>query len=163
MFTKTYGIISMFSYVLGNVDTSPNGILIDKVTGATTYTTFKVNGNSLPIPFRITSMIVNMFGNSGINGPFKGELNKCLKIIRKNAIAFATCIQFVISEAPFDQPLLPNQFLNKYLRGGKQEREIEMFYARIAGEKGEELENLIKKATSIENMAQMPMRWCAWW
>ena len=153
----------MFSYILGNIESSPKGILINKTTGIATYTNFLVKGSSHPVPFRLTPLIISSFGTSGVKGPFYTELGRALKIIRKNSIGLAVCLQFAISDSPFEPSLIPNQFYAKFTGKEKEKSEIDEVYERIQNDKDNKIDNLIINAHSIINLAQMPKSWRAWW
>ncbi|OHT04992.1 hypothetical protein TRFO_27375 [Tritrichomonas foetus] len=114
MFAKSYGVLSAVSYIVGNVDTSPSAILFDKVSGAVTYTQFTVSGEALPIPFRLTKMIVGALGSSGVNGQFRLALESSIKRTRRFKSLIAPCLQFFVGEAPFDPIIVPQKYNKIY-------------------------------------------------
>ena len=163
MFAKSMGVLSAVSYVFGEMDTSPSGILIDKVSGATTYTQCVATGERKPVPFRLTPSIVAAFGTCGVGGPFKQALTNSLEMTRKRAASLANILQFVVCKEPYEPRTIPKE----YARFGSCERAdggIDEFYGRIIGKGtvGTHVQELISAATSMENMAKMPGRWMPW-
>ncbi|OHT01465.1 FATC domain containing protein [Tritrichomonas foetus] len=172
MFAKTMGTLAAVSYLIGSADNTPKGILIDKTTGEVTFTNFCVSGSSQPVPFRLTRMIVSAFGPYGVNGPYKDSLEKALKGVRKYSHAIASCSQLAIGNAPFDPAILPIQYTKRFINKGNNEEdsqkmsEIDQFYSRFDGygkDLKTEIEILIEKASSIENLSNMPAQFYAWW
>ena len=108
------GALAAISYIISCADNTPRGILIDKTKGEVAYAKFRVTGLNQNVPFKLIRMVNYAFGPCGVKGPFITSLVKALKGIRKYSNALATCIQFALGEAPFDEPKLPKGYLDKY-------------------------------------------------
>ena len=177
MFARTMGMFCALSYIIGGVDNSPRGILIDKTTGEVTYTSFIVVAHEQPdpqmnlqcatqdiphghgqiLPFRLTKMVVGAFGPYGTHGPFKISFEKTFRAIIKFKNSLALCSQLVIGEPPFEEMKFPHNYLAKF-QNEKQikEDEIDKFYSRFdktSNEIDKEIDKLIEKATNIENVS----------
>lgn len=168
MFSQTLGALSAVSYLFGSVDTSPDGILIDKSSGAVTYTKFIAAGQCQAVPFRLTKMIEFSFGTCGVSGPFIKNLSAVLKEVRKKANSLAPCLQFTICQPPFNQSCIPKKFIERYSGSQSSEKNdpLDLFYERIACDEtphDKNIQQLIEAASSIDNIIQMPADWYPWW
>jgi phosphatidylinositol kinase/protein kinase (PI-3 family) len=164
-FANSVGVLAMISYVFGFVDTTLSGILIDKETGSLNYSRFTIGGRVSPVPFRLTRVIVAALGIAGVDGPFMTNMTAGLNCMRKHAKALALVLPMFFHKEPYDSPRLPRQYMEPFVRVSDVGDEIDEFYQRIIGEGdlGAETRALIEKATSKDNMAEMPGSWLPWW
>lgn len=167
-FASSLGALSAVSYIVGTVNHSPRNFLIDKTTGAVTFSTFSGVEPKQPVPFRLTPMILKALGRYGVRGPFSRSYNLSMKEIRKRAKGLAPFLQFATSSPPFDPPQVPSKLMQGFGIDvvDTVSDELNELYDRILGmdvPPDEELEALVARASSIENIAKMPAEWYPWW
>lgn len=164
------GALSAVSYIIGTVNHSPQQILIDKTSGAVTFARFSGMESKQPVPFRLTLMIENALGRYGVFGPFSKSFCLSLKMISKKAKAMAPFLQFTTAKKPFDNPIVPTNFLTAFGLNVENQGSVELdgLYSRIASPLEnstieQALEELVAKSKNIKNIALMPMEWYPWW
>ncbi|EAX95733.1 FATC domain containing protein [Trichomonas vaginalis G3] len=164
-FSKTLGIISALFYVGGCSDTSLNDILFDKASGALDYSSFIVNTHSQPVPFRLTAMLERALGTAGVNGTFRSYLVSTLEDIRSYKRGLAPALQFAVMRPPFDKYFVPTSYIGTFTSEFNSSEEVDSVYPRIKGfgSLEKEVDDLIKQATNVENLAKMPLSWIPWW
>ncbi|EAY09805.1 PIKK family atypical protein kinase [Trichomonas vaginalis G3] len=165
-FSASTGALSVLSYLFGSVNSGPSDILFEKSTGATTFTAFRVTGESQKVPFRLTPMFESALGTCGVNGPFRVSMMKYLKSIRHNANSLSPILQFVLGKTPFADPCLSKSYVGKYGAETHLNQDIELLNERIVGtgkDLDTEVDDLIKAATDMNNIAEMPSQWIPWW
>jgi phosphatidylinositol kinase/protein kinase (PI-3 family) len=151
------GSLAALAYVIGGVDTSPQGLLIDRTHGTVTSARFLVIPNEMPVPFRLTPMVVAAFGTAGVAGPFGVALTEAMRTIRKWSLAIAPFVQFAMGPIGAWGGIPPS---------GDPDDDADRVYGRIAG-KTQSLEKdiaeLITRASDRRNYSQMPEQWAANW
>ncbi|OHT04600.1 PIKK family atypical protein kinase [Tritrichomonas foetus] len=170
LFSFSLGALSAVAYIIGTVNQSPQQILIDKTTGAVTFSRFSGMEPKQAVPFRLTPMIENALGRYGVSGPFSKSFSLCLKEISRRARAFAPFLQFTTENKPFEKPVVPNNFLSTFGINveSRDPNELDGLYTRIASPTEnstieQALAELVKNAKSVKNIALMPMEWYPWW
>jgi len=166
MFSKSYGALSALGYLIGSPGTGSTDILFEKTTGSTTYTSFRCSGSTQEMPFRMTRMIISALGITGAKGPFKETFELSLRQVHKHRNALASVIQFAIGQPPFEQCLLPTQYLAKYSFQAESSSHIDALYSRMIGENNkiqDEISFLVDKASAIDQLSKMPSSWIPWW
>ena len=171
LFSSSLGALSTVAYIIGTVNHSPQQILIDKTTGAVTFLRFSGMDPKQPVPFRLTPMIENALGRYGVEGPFSKTFCLCLKEIAKRARALAPFLQFTTEAKPFETSRVPTNFLSAFgvnVEPSDTSSELDGLYNRITSSLANEtmeqaLEELVKSAKNIKNIAKMPSEWYPWW
>jgi hypothetical protein len=156
-FARSMGSLSALAWVIGGVDTSPSGLLIDRTHGTVTSAKFFVLPQEQIVPFRLTPMVVAAFGSPGVDGTFRVALRNAIRPIRKWAMSLAPFLQFAVGDigAWAGMPSIVDP-----------ENDMDLLYGRIAG-KMEDLDKdvaaLIQKASDHKNYTRMPPQWSADW
>ena len=167
-FASSLGALSAVCYIVGTVNHTPSNFLIDKTTGAVTFSTFSGVKPNQPVPFRLTPMIEKALGRYGVQGPFSRSFSLSMKEIRKRARALAPFLQFTTGAPPFSPPQVPSKLLQGFGIDVVESvsDELNEIYQRILGmdmSPEDELNELVGRARSLENIAQMPGEWYPWW
>lgn len=108
-FVKSTALMSMAGYVIGIGDRHPSNIMIQRETGHVVHIDFgdsfevAINRDRMPekVPFRLTRMIVNAFGVTGVNGTFRAACEKYMRLIRDNKSSIIAQLEIFVHEPIF--------------------------------------------------------------
>ncbi|GMM52375.1 phosphatidylinositol kinase-related protein kinase [Starmerella bacillaris] len=179
-YTRSLAVMSMVGYILGLGDRHPLNLMLDRITGRVIHIDFgdcfeaAILREKFPekVPFRLTRMLTYATEVSGVEGSFRITCEHVMALIRDNAESL-----MAILEAFAYDPLINWGFeLPKDLRGGDPNARPRMVLQRIedkfAGNDfkrrhnlnvADQVDLLIQEATSIENLCQHFIGWCAFW
>ena len=98
-YTKSAATNSMVGHILGLGDRHTNNILIDNVTGELVHIDLGVafeQAKILPIPekmpFRLSRDVVDGFGPTGVEGVFRKNCERTMKVLREHKAALVTVL-----------------------------------------------------------------------
>jgi phosphatidylinositol kinase/protein kinase (PI-3 family) len=108
-FTLSTALMSMAGYVIGLGDRHPSNIMILRQTGHVVHIDFgesferTLNRDRMPekVPFRLTRMIVNAFGVSGIEGRFRQACEDIMRVLRDNTSSIIAQLEIFVHEPIF--------------------------------------------------------------
>jgi len=114
-YTSSLAVMSMVGYVLGLGDRHPSNLMLDRHTGKVIHIDFgdcfevAMNREKFPekIPFRLTRMLINAMGVSGIEGNFRIVCEKVMNVLRQNKESL-----MAVLEAFVHDPLINWRLLN---------------------------------------------------
>lgn len=108
-FVTSTAMVSLAGYVIGLGDRHPSNIMPQHATGHVVHIDFgdsfevDMNRTKLPerVPFRLTRMIVNAFGVSGVEGKFRAAFNDIMWILRENKNSIISQLEIFVHEPIF--------------------------------------------------------------
>ncbi|CDO94402.1 unnamed protein product [Kluyveromyces dobzhanskii CBS 2104] len=199
LYTNSVVTSSIVGYLLGLGDRHLNNVLIDVKTGESIHIDLGVafdQGKLLPIPelvpFRLTRDIVDGFGVTGIEGPFRKNCERVFKVLRDEKERLM-CVLNVLKWDPlysWKMTPLKKQRLQAKFAGDYEEEDISISDANfsellhednnndesIRALKGVEsklhgddlsveavIQELLSSATDIQNLATIYMGWSAFY
>eukprot|EP01117_Protostelium_nocturnum_P012841 TRINITY_DN4758_c0_g1_i1.p1 TRINITY_DN4758_c0_g1~~TRINITY_DN4758_c0_g1_i1.p1 ORF type:complete len:2361 (-),score=843.62 TRINITY_DN4758_c0_g1_i1:69-7151(-) len=91
-FTRSLATMSMVGYILGLGDRHCSNLMLDRLSGKIIHIDFgdcfevAMNRDKFPerVPFRLTRMLVNAMGVSGIEGNFRTTCENVMEVLREN-------------------------------------------------------------------------------
>lgn len=117
-YCKSVSISSMVGYILGLGDRHVQNILINKTTGEVIHIDLGVafeQGKCLPtpemVPFRLTRDLVDAFGSSGVEGSFRRNCERCLRVLRSSIDIIATIVEVLLHDPLHDWMMTSNKAL----------------------------------------------------
>lgn len=92
VFTRSLAVMSMVGYILGLGDRHCSNIMIDRKTGKAVHIDFgdcfevAMVREKFPerVPFRLTRMLINAMGVSGVEGNFRTTAENVMRVLREN-------------------------------------------------------------------------------
>ena len=105
MFVRSMAAASVLGHVFGLGDRHPNNLLLDFSTGEVVHIDYGVIfdvGKTLAVPeivpFRLTQSIVKALGVLGVDGPFKVNFEKVLRVVKSNRETLLTLLEAFIHD-----------------------------------------------------------------
>lgn len=91
-FTKSSAVMSMVGYILGLGDRHPSNLMLDRVSGRVVHIDFgdcfEVTAKRAIcpeiVPFRLTRMLTNAMETSGIEGTYRVNCERTMRVLREN-------------------------------------------------------------------------------
>ena len=127
-YTKSAATNSMVGHILGLGDRHTNNILIDNVTGELIHIDLGVafeQGKILPtpekIPFRLSRDIVDGFGPTGVEGVFRKNCERTMKVLREHKAALVTVLEVLLHDPLFNWSVGPSKAAAKQDAGKWEE------------------------------------------
>jgi len=130
-FTRSLALMSMVGYILGLGDRHCSNLMVDRKTGKVVHIDFgdcfevAMARDKFPekIPFRLTRMLINAMGVSGIEGNFRSTCESVMRVLRENKESL-----MAVLEAFVHDPLIGwRLFTPNELKDGEQQvREKDM-------------------------------------
>lgn len=176
-YTRSTATASILGYVLGLGDRHCNNILIDEISGEPVHIDLGVafdQGRRLPIPetvpFRLTRDVVDGFGILGTNGPFSKLSEHTFRVLQEHKAHILAIID-VLRWDPLHLWVLSPIRREKIQDGIGFEPEPDASEATAALTSVEDklnsglsveatVKELIREATSVENLALIYCGWC---
>ena len=108
-FVLSTALMSMAGYVIGLGDRHLSNIMIQRQTGHVVHIDFgdsfeiAINRDKMPekVPFRLTRMIVNAFGVTGVEGTFRSACEKIMRVLRDNKSSIIAQLEIFVHEPIF--------------------------------------------------------------
>jgi phosphatidylinositol kinase/protein kinase (PI-3 family) len=176
-FVLSTALMSMAGYIIGLGDRHPSNLMIQRQTGHVIHIDFgdsfevALNRDRMPekVPFRLTRMIVNALGVSGIEGRFRQSCEDILRVLRDNKSSVIAQLEIFVHE-----PIFVNKDNGTYGEG--QSSILDRVQAKLTGKDPEVYgENQIERSPEAQvnlliQMAADPYRyvnhyigWCQFW
>lgn len=168
-FVVSTALMSMAGYVIGLGDRHPCNIMIQRQTGRVVHIDFgdsfevAMNRDRMPekVPFRLTRMLVNAFGVSRIEGPFRNTCETILRVLRNNKSSITAQLEIFVHE-----PIFVNRD-----NGGTLDRIIEKLSGNDPKSDDstkeltieEQVNNLIEIASDPSRYVLHYIGWCQFW
>ncbi|OHT11231.1 PIKK family atypical protein kinase [Tritrichomonas foetus] len=119
-FVLSTALMSMAGYVIGLGDRHPSNIMIQRQTGHVVHIDFgdsfevALNRDRMPekVPFRLTRMLINAFGVTGVEGVFRSTCEKIMHVIRDNKSSIIAQLEIFVHE-----PIFANKDNGHYTEG----------------------------------------------
>ena len=182
-FNRSTALMSMVGYVIGLGDRHPMNILFMKRNGNIVHIDLsdvfeKAALRRLvaeTVPFRLTRMIERALGAGGTHGIFTATAEDVMSVMRRNSQTILAFLDIFVQEPVIDALWYEvgdgdkNADKNSENKTGLKQA-ISRVAEKLAGSCGgtvlsvhDQVEYLIKEATSEENLAQMFHGWAAYW
>lgn len=176
-FTTSAAVMSIVGNVIGLGDRHPNNILIDSATGTLVHIDF---GDALwtavlrpllkeTVPFRLTRMMTAAMGPTGYDGPFRSMAEHVMTAMKSHGEAIMSILR-VFEKAPIwaKKGTALNRAESSQLKAQEMgESFVKKFAERISGVDGktvkQQVDELIKVATSDVNLSKMYLGWQPFW
>lgn len=172
-FARSMGLMSIVGYVLGLGDRHPSNFMIDRNTGDVIHIDFgdcfdiAMKRVQFPenVPFRLTRMIVNSFGISGIEGDFRPVCERAMMLVRENCNSLASVLEIFVQEPIKDGEVeLPtNEIMprvwSKMLGTDFSSDASDATTIPVT----EQVDNLIQSASDQYNLSMLYSGWCPLW
>ena len=127
-YTKSAATNSMVGHILGLGDRHTNNILIDNVTGELIHIDLGIafeQAKILPkpetIPFRLSRDIVDGFGPTGVEGVFRKNCERTMKVLREHKAALVTVLEVLLHDPLFNWSVGPSKAAAKQDAGKWEE------------------------------------------
>ena len=127
-YTKSAATNSMVGHILGIGDRHTNNILIDNVTGELIHIDLGIafeQGKILPtpekIPFRLSQDVVDGFGPAGVEGVFRKNCERTMKVLREHKAALVTVLEVLLHDPLFNWSVGPSKAAAKQDAGKWEE------------------------------------------
>lgn len=176
-YSRTLAVMSMIGYILGLGDRHGENILFDGLSGDTVHVDLNClfeKGKTLEIPervpFRLTQNMVDALGVTGVEGVFRKAAEITMSILRSNSDSLMSVLEAFVHD-----PLV--EWTSKG-RGKSDPRDIRSnadknlhpIKRKLRGVMNEgtvvsvpnQVETLIKEATSPRNLSAMYVGWAPW-
>ncbi|KAF2457856.1 hypothetical protein BDY21DRAFT_320173 [Lineolata rhizophorae] len=181
-YTRTSAVMSIVGHSLGLGDRHPENISLEETTGSVVHVDFNclfekglTFAKPETVPFRLTRHMVDAFGPSGVEGPFRNAAEIVLRILRANYDPLSTILETFVHDPTTD-------FIGR--RGRRKivglaanlgpvpdtpQEVLDSFKAKLTGLLGGEsvplsvegyVEELIKLATDEWRLCNMYWGWC---
>lgn len=108
-FVLSTALMSMAGYIIGLGDRHPSNIMIQRQSGHVVHIDFgdsfevALNRDRMPekVPFRLTRMLINAFGASGVEGRFRSACEDIMRILRENKSSVIAQLEIFVHEPIF--------------------------------------------------------------
>lgn len=177
-YTRSLATMSMVGYVLGLGDRHPSNLMLDRLSGRILHIDFgdcfevAMTREKYPekIPFRLTRMLINAMEVTGIEGTYRMTCEKVMHVLRKNKDGLMAVLEAFIYDPLLDWRLVkthaPDIVNNKAVDVVQRVR-VKLtgrdFDSNVILDVSNQIELLIKQATSNENLCQCYIGWCPFW
>jgi len=179
LYTRSLAVMSMVGYVLGLGDRHPSNLMLDRNSGAVMHVDFgdcfevaqKRPKFPEQVPFRLTRMLIKAMEPSGVEGNFRITCENVMAVLREHSDSLEAVL-----EAFVEDPLI--DWIKRGRGGGEGgasygENILRRVSDKLTGNDfaqdgrrvtvGDQVDRLIKQATSSENLSQHYTGWCSFW
>jgi hypothetical protein len=161
-FSTSTAVMSIVGYIIGLGDRYPSNIMFMKGTGTVFHVGYNMSFDRAKmkvhwpekVPFRLTRMIVKVYGLGGIDGSFKTIARFMLEFMRRNQAAISGFLELFARDRT----------------GGWDAQECQKVKDKMNGKEHEgdaavenHLQRLISEAMDPWNLSQMYPRWMPQW
>lgn len=170
-YARTLAVMSMIGYVLGLGDRHGENILFDGLTGDTVHVdlnclfdrakTFEVPER---VPFRLTHNMVDALGVTGVEGSFRKAAEITMGILRQNGDSLMSVLEAFIHDPLVEWTKKKQQDVRTV-----SDKSLKPIHKKLRGVSGDttqsvpnQVESLIKQATSDTNLGLMYVGWKPW-
>ncbi|KAH0792269.1 PIKK family atypical protein kinase [Histomonas meleagridis] len=176
-FTLSTALMSLAGYIIGLGDRHPSNIMVQRQTGHVVHIDFgdsfevALNRDKMPekVPFRLTRMLINAFGVSGVEGQFRNACEVIMRMLRNNKSCITAQLEIFVHE-----PIFVNKDNGMFEKGKTRvlDRVIEKLSGKdpiIDGNEQVELnperqvDELIKVASDPYMYVNHFSGWCQFW
>jgi len=189
-YTKSVAASSMVGHILGLGDRHLNNILMDQATGEIVHIDFGIafdKGKILPtpelVPFRLTNDIVDGFGPTGVEGVFRKNCERTMRVLRENKDNLLTVLEVLVHDPLCDWSVGPSKAAAKQTekeweklqkredgQGNRMaERALRVLVSKLEGrEDGSPLSisgqvgSLIQHARNPDHLSRIYIGWSPW-
>ena len=190
-FSRSNALMSIVGYIIGIGDRHPSNILVNKGSGNVVHIDFSdvFEKASLrlyvheTVPFRLTRMLVQALGPSGIKGIFEKTAQYVMSLIRRNKETLLAFLDIFIQDPVTDMIWYKNfvdqnsnnqsnSNITENQRGSLMRKAIDRVSDKLNGRDfdgypslspNDQVSLLIKAATDEMNLAQMYYGWVPFW
>ncbi|KAL7422782.1 hypothetical protein Q5752_002077 [Cryptotrichosporon argae] len=174
-YARTCAVMSMIGYVLGLGDRHGENILFDNTTGDTVHVDLNClfeKGKTFEIPervpFRLTHNMVDAMGVTGVEGVFRKASEITMGILRQNGDSLMSVLEAFLHD-PLVEWTKSGRKSEKDVRNSA-DRNLRPIKQKLRGIVGDgttatvpnQVDTLIKEATSTKLLALMYVGWAAW-
>jgi len=129
-YARSLAVMSMVGYILGLGDRHPSNLMIDRETGKVVHIDFgdcfevAMVREKYPetVPFRLTRMLCNTLGVSGVEGNYRHAAEKVMTVMRDNKDAVMAMLEAFVYDPLITWRLLPTT--NLYRREEKEDEDF---------------------------------------
>ncbi|KLT45487.1 hypothetical protein CC85DRAFT_290333 [Cutaneotrichosporon oleaginosum] len=174
-YARTLAVMSMIGFVLGLGDRHGENILFDGLTGDTVHVDLnclfdRAKSFEVPerVPFRLTQNMEDALGVTGVEGVFRKAAEITMGILRANADSMMSVLEAFIHDPLIEWTRSRHKSGTVDVRttADKNLAPIQRKLRGVVGETEQTVPNqvdaLIKEATSVHNLALMYVGWAAW-
>ncbi|UOH82515.1 hypothetical protein LQV05_005222 [Cryptococcus neoformans] len=189
-YSRTLAVMSMIGYILGLGDRHGENILFDGLSGDTVHVDLNClfeKGKTLEIPervpFRLTQNMVDALGVTGVEGVFRKAAEITMSILRSNSDSLMSVLEAFVHDPLVEWTSRVSKLLaesGSYYQGrGKSDprdirsnadKNLHPIKRKLRGVMNEgtvvsvpnQVETLIKEATSPRNLGAMYVGWAPW-
>ncbi|GMK55487.1 hypothetical protein CspeluHIS016_0205430 [Cutaneotrichosporon spelunceum] len=173
-YARTLAVMSMIGFVLGLGDRHGENILFDGLTGDTVQVDLnclfdRAKAFEVPerVPFRLTQNMEDALGVTGVEGVFRKAAEITMGILRSNSDSMMSVLEAFIHD-PLIEWTKSRHKSSTEVRAAA-DRNLAPIQRKLRGVVGEteqtvpnQVDALIKEATSIQNLSLMYVGWAAW-
>ncbi|KAG9294210.1 hypothetical protein G9A89_021569 [Geosiphon pyriformis] len=187
-YTRSLAVMSMVGYILGLGDRHPSNIMLDRFTGKIVHIDFgdcfevAMTREKYPekVPFRLTRMLTNAMEVSGIEGNFRTTCKAVMNVLRNNKESLMAVLEAFVHDPLINWRIMtapsPRQDGENLIAAPSSNRRARDIIHRISNkltgkdfketeilDVPSQVDKLILQATSVENLCQLYIGWCAFW
>jgi len=198
-YTRSLAVMSVVGYILGLGDRHPSNLMLDRHSGKILHIDFgdcfeaSMNREKFPekVPFRLTRMLVQAMGVSGVEGNYRSTSEKVMLVLRSNKDSVMAMLEAFVHDPLINWRLLQKTDTEEVKKESGEEGQVpdpeEVLNERAVtvmkrlGDKltgrdfspdGESIESdsvpaqvqrLVQQATSHECLCQNYIGWCPFW
>jgi FKBP12-rapamycin complex-associated protein len=126
-YTRSLAVMSVVGYILGLGDRHPSNLMLDRHSGKILHIDFgdcfeaSMNREKFPekVPFRLTRMLVQAMGVSGVEGNYRSTCEKVMVVLRDNKDSAMAMLEAFVHDPLINWRLLQKTDTNE----GTKERE----------------------------------------
>ncbi|KAK4688808.1 hypothetical protein P7C73_g1302, partial [Tremellales sp. Uapishka_1] len=176
-YARTLAVMSMIGYVLGLGDRHGENILFDGLTGDTVHVDLNClfeKGQTFEIaervPFRLTHNMVDAMGVTGVEGVFRKAAEITMALLRTHSDSLMSVLEAFVHDPLVEWTKQGRQRSDKDVRA-QADKHLQPVKRKLSGvlDKGgpvvsvpNQVESLIKDATSPHNLSRMYLGWAPW-
>ena len=193
-YTRSLAVMSVVGYILGLGDRHPSNLMLDRHSGKILHIDFgdcfeaSMNREKFPekVPFRLTRMLVQAMGVSGVEGNYRSTSEKVMLVLRSNKDSVMAMLEAFVHDPLINWRLLQKTDTEEVKKESQADPEEALNERAVAVMKrlsdkltgrdfspdGESIESdsvpaqvqrLVQQATSHECLCQNYIGWCPFW
>ena len=116
-YTRSLAVMSVVGYILGLGDRHPSNLMLDRHSGKILHIDFgdcfeaSMNREKFPekVPFRLTRMLVQAMGVSGVEGNYRSTCEKVMLVLRSNKDSVMAMLEAFVHDPLINWRLLQKQ------------------------------------------------------
>ncbi|CAM9849914.1 unnamed protein product, partial [Heterosigma akashiwo] len=105
-YTRSLAVMSVVGYILGLGDRHPSNLMLDRRSGKILHIDFgdcfevAMHRDKFPekVPFRLTRMLANAMGVSGVEGNFRATAEAVMTVLRENSESLVTMLEAFVHD-----------------------------------------------------------------